>query len=408
MTSILDLIVIGGGPAGMITAGRAGSLGKKVLLLEKNPNVGKKLLITGGGRCNVTNTNTDLEGIYKKGGKYLHSTFSQFSIDQTLEFFHTRGMSTKVENNGRIFPTSNKSESVLNVLLTYLKESNVEIRCNSSVAEIRKENDVFQITLSNGEILQSKSCIVATGGLSHPETGSTGEGFRWLKGLGHKIIENDFALVPLSLSDQWAKDISGTTLDDVKVSVYCDDVKKFQNKGRILFTHFGISGPMILNLSKRIGSLINEGMVELRLDLFPTTDIGTLRTKLNDILKEESNKMIKNVLSYLIPQSLVPGVLEISNVNGDTHNHSLNRESRHRIIDTIKSIPLHVTSLMGADMAIISSGGVDINEVDFKTMESKVVKGLFLVGDVLDIDRPSGGYSLQLCWTTGYVAGSNA
>ncbi len=408
MTSILDLIVIGGGPAGMIAAGKAGSLGKKVLLLEKNPDVGKKLLITGGGRCNVTNTNTDLEGIYKKGGKYLHSAFSQFSIEQTLEFFHLRGMNTKVENNGRIFPTSNRSQSVLDVLLKYLEEGNVEIRCNSAVTSISKNDEVFSITLSDGTIFQSKSCLVATGGISHPETGSTGEGFKWLKSLGHNIIENDFALVPVALSDEWVKEISGATLDDIKVTVYCDSVKQFQNKGRVLFTHFGISGPMILNMSKRIGSLINEGMVELRIDLFPSTDIGTLRTKLNDILREESNKSIKNVLGSLIPKSLVPAILKISEVNGDTPNNNLNRESRHKIIDTVKNIPLHVTSLMGADMAIVSSGGVDINEVDFRTMESKIVKGLFLVGDVLDIDRPSGGYSLQLCWTTGYVAGSNA
>lgn len=392
----------------MIAAGRAASLGKKVIVLEKNSIVGKKLLITGGGRCNVTNTNTNLEEIFKKGGKYLHTTFSQFNTENTLEFFHSRGMETKVENNGRIFPRSNKSQSVLDVLVNYMKEGKVEVKTDSKVEKIEKSEDIFSVYLSSGEVIQSTSCIVSTGGKSHPETGSTGEGFKWLNNLGHKIIENDFALVPIALSDQWPKKLMGNTLDDIKISVYCDGVKKFQNKGRILFTHFGISGPMILNMSKKIGELISEGEVTMQIDLFPTTDIGTLRTKLNNSMMELNNMMLRNALRKLVPSFLIPAILEIGNIDGDQVNHSTRREIRHKIVDIIKGIPLNVHSLMGADKAIISSGGVDINEVDFKKMESKKIPNLFVIGDVLDIDRPSGGYSLQLCWTTGYVAGSHA
>lgn len=407
MENIFDVIIIGAGPAGMIAAGKAGSLGKKVLLLEKNPNIGKKLLITGGGRCNVTNTSTDLVKIYKESGRLLQSTFNIFGVQDTLELFQKYGLETKEEEHGRIFPKTNKSQSVLDVLIKYMKDGNVEIRCNSTVLSIQKIDEIFNIELSNGELLKSKSCIISTGGISHPETGSTGDGFKWLESLGHKIIQNDFALVPLSLSDDWAKKISGTAFDDIKITVLCDKERVFSSKGRILFTHFGISGPTILNMSKKIGELLHTGEVTLSLDFYPTTDIGSLRNKLNEILNKESNKMLRTSLSAIIPKSLIPAVLSIGNINPNLFNHSVTREIRYKIIDLIKNLPLHVISLMGADKAIVSSGGVDINEVDFTKMESKTVKNLFLVGDVLNIDRPSGGYSLQLCWTTGYVAGNS-
>jgi predicted Rossmann fold flavoprotein len=408
MNTEFDVIVVGGGPAGLMSAGRSAQLGKRVLILEKNEILGKKLLITGGGRCNVTNTNSNLEQIYKIAGKYLKTTFSQFNVENTLEFFHSNGMDTKIENAGRIFPKSNRSQSVLDVLLKYINQGSVTVELNANVLSIEKIDEVFQIEISSGIKYLAKSVIISTGGVSHPETGSTGDGFKWLSKLGHNIIKNDFALVPLALTDEWAKKLSGATLDDVKLSVFCDNVKKFQNKGRILFTHFGLSGPLVLNMSKKIGELLAEGEVTIQIDLFPTVDIGTLRTKLNEILKENSNKVLRNSLSQLFPKSLVPAVLEISNVDGYLFNHSIQREFRHKIVDTIKGIPIHVTSLMGADKAIVSSGGVDINEIDFKTMESKKIPRLYLVGDVIDIDRPSGGYSLQLCWTTGYVAGTHA
>jgi predicted Rossmann fold flavoprotein len=407
MQNIFDTIIIGGGPAGMIAAGRAGELGKRVLLLEKNPTLGNKLLITGNGRCNVTNIRTDLKEIYKESGKYLFTTFAQFNVEQTLKFFNDRGMATKVENAGRVFPTSDKAQSVLDVLKQYMHENGVEVRFSSAVSKITKECDSFQIQLKSGEVFIAKSCIVATGGLSHPETGSTGEGFEWLKSLGHKIVNNDFALVPLALKDSWPKQLSGLTLQDIKLTVFCDNKKTFFQKGKILFTHFGISGPTVLNMSKKVSALLQTGSVTIMLDLFPGVDHSAVRNNLNDLLQKESNKMIKNTLGSLLPASLVASALEVCQINGFTSNHSVSREARIKLVDFMKGIPLNVEGLMGSDKAIISSGGVDINEVDFKTMESKKVKNLFLIGDVLDIDRPSGGFSLQLCWTTGYVAGSN-
>jgi len=401
---IYDVVVIGGGPAGMISAGKASSLNKNVILLEKNPSLGNKLLITGGGRCNVTNINSDLKKIYKKAGKYLYSTYSQFNIEDTLDFFHNMGMDTKIEEYGRVFPISNRSQTVLGLLTDYMKKNNVKIECNTKVLKIEKENEIFNVYTDKG-IIYAKSCIVSTGGLSHPETGSTGDGFNWLRDLGHNIIKPNMALVPIALKEKYAKYMPGLALDDVKVTIYVDNIKEFAKRGRILFTHVGLSGPMILNMSKRIGELLNQGIVTISLDIYPSYDIGTLRKKLNDILMENNNKTIGNTLHKFIPKSLVNTILEVADIDSNIYCHSLKKESRYMIVDSIKNLRLTVNNLLGKDKAIVSSGGVDIDEINFNTMESKKIKGLYVVGDMLDIDRPSGGYSLQLCWSTGYVAG---
>lgn len=409
---IYDSIIIGGGPAGMMAAGRAAELGKKVLLLEKNPTLGKKLLITGGGRCNVTNNKTNIRTLaakYKKNDKFLFSAFSQFGVEQTLEFFHSRGMMTKEENDGRMFPVSDKAQSVYDVLVSYLKENAVEIKTNASVSGIVQDphTKIFSIKLKDKTEIQALSCIVATGGISHPETGSTGEGFLWLKKLGHTVIDNDFALVPIALKDAWAKKLGGVTLQDIKLTAFQKDKKQAVAKGKVLFTHFGMSGPTVLNMSKEIGDILPYGEVTIHLDLFPHLDHAALRTELQTHLIGESNKLIKNTLSHLIASSLVAPVLEMAQIPADTPNHSVSRESRLILVKLLKAIPLNVKGLLGADKAVISSGGVDLKEVNFKTMESRLVPGLYVIGDVLNIDRPSGGYSLQLCWTTGYVAASS-
>lgn len=409
---IWDVIVVGGGPAGMMAAGRAAQMGSSVLLLEKNPTLGKKLLISGGGRCNVSNNKTNIRILaekYKKDSKFLFSAFSQFAVSETLEFFHTRGMLTKEENEGRLFPVSDKSQSVLDVLTMYMQEYGVKIQTNVAVSSLTQNSDtkIFSIKTKNKNEFQSKSCIVATGGISHPETGSTGEGFNWLKKMGHTIIDNDFALVPIALKDAWAKKLSGVTLQNIRLTAYQKEKKQFVAKGKLLFTHVGISGPTVLNMSKEIGDILPYGPVTLFLDLFPHLDHAALRAELQNHLIEESNKLIKNTLAHVIASSLVAPILEMAQIAADTPNHSVTREQRLTLVKLLKAIPLNVKGLLGANKAIISSGGVDLKEVNFKTLESRIVSGLYLVGDVLNIDRPSGGYSLQLCWTTGYVAGSS-
>jgi len=381
------------------------------LLLEKNASLGKKLLITGGGRCNVTNNKVEVRTMlskYKNNDQFLFSAFTQYSVKTTLAFFNGRGMATKEENEGRIFPVSDSARSVWDVLVKYMKEGGVKVETGAEVTGLSFDPGTRQIVIkTKGKEIFAKSCVVAVGGTSRPETGSTGEGFRWLKKLGHTIIENDFALVPVALSDAWAKKLGGVTLKDIKLTTFQNGKKQASSKGKILFTHFGVSGPTVLNMSKEIGELLKYGEVVIELDLFPSTDLGALRKKLQELLTKENNKKLKNVLGKLVPASLASALLGIAKINGETANHSVSAQSRKELVALMKAVPLHVSGLLGADKAIVSSGGVAPQEVNFKTMQSRLVPNLYLVGDVLNIDRPSGGYSLQLCWTTGFVAGSS-
>jgi len=410
---IWDVVVVGGGPAGMMAAGRAGARGASVLLLEKNDRVGKKLLTTGGGRCNVLNNKPDVRTLLAKyvgSDKFLFSAFSQYGVKETLEFFNSRGMVTKEENDGRMFPVSDSARSVWQVMVDYMKEGGVEVRKNVTVKGLSfdKEKEIIEISVSSQkEAIRARQCVVSTGGTSHPETGSTGDGLKWLESLGHKIVKNDFALVPVVLSDSWAKKLSGLALSDIKVGLYCDGVRKSAHIGRVLFTHFGLSGPMILNLAWEIGEMMNTGEVVLSLDLFPKLDEGALRRQIQEYLVLDSNKKIKNVVGAVIPATIVSSILKLAEFDGETPCHSVTSEERKRLVGVLKNIPLHVKGLLGSNKAIVSAGGVALEEVDFKTMQSRLIKRLYLVGDILNINRPSGGYSLQLCWTTGFVAGEN-
>lgn len=404
----------------MMAAGRAAERGKRVLLLEKNAELGKKLLISGGGRCNITNNKPDvrlMQAQYSDSGKFLAAPFTEFGVSQTLEFFRKRGLYTVEENDGRLFPSTFRSESVRVVLERYMTEGAVTIKKDAEVIGIAHEDGKFTISLKQSESIKAANCILSTGGLSRPETGSTGEGFKWLESLGHTIVQSDMALVPLALHDGWPRAASGVSLPDIKLTVFQGSKKQFVQRGKILFTHVGISGPTVLNMSKKIGALLREsealeyqegsGEVVIMLDLFPTLDHGAMRERLQDLLVTQSNKMLKNVIADLIPPSLVEPLFSSVNIDGATFSHSVRTETRKSLVALLKAVPLHVAGLLGKDKAVISSGGVSLDEIDWKMMRSLKVPGLYIVGDVLNIDRPSGGYSLQLCWTTGYIAGSS-
>jgi predicted Rossmann fold flavoprotein len=262
--------------------------------------------------------------------------------------------------------------------------------------------------LKSGKTIKAKSFILATGGKSRPETGSTGDGFLWLKDLGHKVIESSASLVPIKIKEDWVKKLQGVSVTDVKITVLQNGEKQNIQKGKILFTHFGLSGPTILNLSYDIGQLLKDTPVKLSLDIVPSLDPGQLNQKLQDIFKEKTNKKFKNSLDNLIPKALVPTVVELSKIDPDKQSNSVTREERLALIKLLKDIQVTVDGLLGVEKAIITSGGVSLDEVDWKTMSSRLYTNLYLVGDILNIDRPSGGYSLQLCWTTGFVAGSNS
>jgi predicted Rossmann fold flavoprotein len=409
---VWDVIVMGGGPAGMMAAGTAAKKGRSVILLEKNESLGRKLLITGGGRCNVTNSEFDVRKFlekFKTNGKYLFSAFSKWGVKETLDFFHQRGMETKVENELRTFPISNSAVSVWNVLVEYMKENNVTVLSHSPVKEITKVNDkLVGVKLKNNKIIRGKNIIVATGGTSRPETGSTGDGYKWLKDLGHVVVDPLPSLVPIAVRDPWVKRLSGVTLKDIKLTVFQNGEKQEWVKGKILFTHVGISGPTVLNMSKDVGELLKYGDVIISLDLLPQEDYGTLNLKLQELFKKHDKKKFKNALSNLIPSSIIPIVVELSQIDPELSCNKISRENRLGLVQLLKGITMTVDKLLGVEKAIISSGGVILDEVDFKTMRSRLYENLYLVGDILNIDRPSGGYSLQLCWTTGYVAGISA
>ncbi|MDD2766554.1 MAG: aminoacetone oxidase family FAD-binding enzyme [Candidatus Moranbacteria bacterium] len=412
-----DVIVIGGGPAGMMAAGRAAQCGARVLLLEKNSSLGQKLLITGGGRCNVTNAEFDIHlflAKFKGSAKFLYSPFAQFGVEKTLDFFHSYDMPTKIEAEKRVFPVTDKSQSVFDVLTKYMTEGNVEMHLGVTVTGFAMGDGIIEgVLLGNGECLRAHAYILATGGKSHPETGSTGDGFTWLREIGHTIIESQAILVPVITKEKWVHDLSGVSLAEAKLSFFQNDASGKRKKilpqkiGKILFTHFGLSGPLVLNMSKSISEFLQYGPVTLALDLLPQMDYGMIDKKLQEIFEENKNKKIKNVLDEIIPTSFVPALLERAKIDGEKAVNALSREERFSLGRGAKEMSMTVTGLLGAEKAIVTSGGVALSEVDFRTMRSRLYPNLYCVGDILNIDRPSGGYSLQLCWTTGYVAGTS-
>ncbi len=412
---IYDAIVIGGGPSGMMAAGRAAERGLRVLLLEKNDTLGKKLLITGGGRCNVTNAEMDTRVLldkFKDNGKYLFSAFSKWGVQESLDFFHLREMATKIENEKRVFPVTDKAQSVWDVLVGYIKKSGVEVLSNSEVTGLLKEDGkIMGVKLKGKKVLLAKSVVLATGGKSRPETGSTGDGFVWLKDVGHTVIEPQAVLVPVSLKDEWIKRLQGATFQNIRLTLYQNGQKQESSAGKknskLLFTHFGISGPTVLNMSQDIGELLKYGEVVVGLDLFPDYGHDKVNTMLMDLFAKENKKKLKNALSTLVTSTMAAVIVELSGIDPDTTNSNVSREQRIKLISLLKLLPMNVKELLGTDKAIVTSGGVSLDEVDFKTMQSRLFPNLYLVGDILNIDRPSGGYSLQLCWTTGFVAGES-
>ena len=406
-----DVVIIGGGPAGLMAACSAGEAGAKVLVLEKNDELGKKLLISGGGRCNLTNANPNHREFVSKFGKkgnFLYSPFSIFGVPETIKFFNDLGVSTKVEPSFRVFPESDNSEEILNALIDKAKSLGVEFQLSAEVKKINtKSGRLISVALTSGEKIEAKSFILTTGGMSHPETGSTGDGFAWLKELGHKVIKPNPALVPIKTKESWVSNLAGLTVDDAGISVWQNNKKVFAKKGRVLFTHVGLSGPTILNMSKNVGDLLEYGEVKIALDFFAGVGLDQMHEMVLDIFAKNLNKKIKNLVFPEVPGKIYELMLKQLEINPDWDVNEVKREERLALIEKFKKFEMTLDSLLGADKAIVTSGGLDLSEVNFKTMGSNLYDNLFFAGDILDFDRPSGGYSLQLCWTTGYLAGKS-
>ncbi len=408
---IYDLIVIGGGASGMMAAGRAAERGKSVLLLEKNKKLGEKLKITGGGRCNITNAEEDEHILLKKYGSaepYLYSPFSQFGVGDTFKFFERRGLPLVVQAQNRVFPLTEKAIDVFKILEKYLTDGGVEVKTGQTVTNLIKENGKLTSVTVGTTTYRAHNFILATGGLSHPETGSTGDGFNWLEKLGHSVVLPSPTVVPLAIEDKWIKNLAGVSLAETKLTFTVNGIKNFTKKGPLLFTHFGLSGPLVLNSSGKVADLLHEGPVMVLVDLFPTLDLGACERWLLDIFDKNKNRSFKNVLKEFLSPVLASGLVAsgILPIEADKKTNSITKEERKSLVRMLKALPFTVKGLMGFDRAVVTDGGVLVGEVDMKTMRSNLTSNLYLTGDILHISRPSGGYSLQLCWTTGYVAGS--
>lgn len=407
-----DVIVIGGGASGMMAAGRAAERGKRVLLVEKNPALGAKLNITGGGRCNITNAQRDVQQLLSRYGDakpFLFSAFSQFGVADTCAFFESRGLPLREQAHGRVFPLSERADDVTRVLSEYLRRGGVAVRTSASVERLNILDGTVSSISIGGQKLTASSYILATGGLSHPETGSTGDGFSWLGMLGHAVQQPTPTIVPIAVEDAWVKKLAGATLHAVRISVMLNGTRMFVLKGDVLCTHFGLSGPLILNAAGKIADLLHEGEVTMTVDLYPDEDIGALDARITSAFDAQKNKSLKNVWNTFAPSGTGHALLPLlHDSESDVKVHSITKVQRRRIVDLLKALPISVTGLMGYDRAVVADGGVALEDIDMRTMRSKRIGNLFVTGDLLHISRPSGGYSLQLCWTTGFVAGTNA
>lgn len=407
-----DLIVVGAGPAGMMAALVAARAGKQVLLLEKNPELGRKLAITGGGRCNILNAEPDTKVLlaqYGPAAKFLHSPFAQFGMEATWDFFHTDGLPLTVEDRQRAFPASKSAPDVVAWFTEQLAAASVELRTDCTVTAIHtSEGSVTSLETTVGRYT-ADAYILATGGTSHPDTGSTGEGLQWLATIGHTVCPPTPALVPVVMKDTWVKQLSGTSVFAEVTFVSNANQEKVVGKGDILFTHFGLSGPTILNKASAVQKLLQSGEVTATIDLFPGSDTAKLQQWWHEQLQQQQNKVVKNALRHIVPAGMAKGIARLLPEELlCTKVHSVRREQRRELLELLRALPGTVTATKGEDWSIVADGGVDLREVDTATMRSHLYTNLYLTGDMLHINRPSGGYSLQLCWTTGYVAGLHA
>ncbi|HEX8994177.1 MAG TPA: aminoacetone oxidase family FAD-binding enzyme, partial [Candidatus Paceibacterota bacterium] len=371
---IYDVIVIGGGASGMMAAGRAAELGKRVLLLEKNKELGKKLSITGGGRCNILNAEEDerlLLSRYGGAAKFLHSAFSQFGMKEAYAFFESRALPIKVEAFSRAFPESEHASDVVAALVRYMQTGNVDVRTGVAVGKLHaEEGRITRIETSAGE-LRAQAFVLATGGVSHPETGSTGDGFAWLRELGHTIAEPTPTIVPLKTKETWVKRFAGVSVPETKVTFFVTGEKKFTRSGPLLFTHFGIGGPTILNSAGKVADLLHEGTVSVGIDVFPGVDSGALDKKLTGIFDANKNKLLRNALRELAPPGTSDMLLSlVPNIDPETKAHSVRKEDRRAIITLAKRIPLTIAGLMGFDRAVVADGGLPLTDIDTRTMRS--------------------------------------
>ena len=406
-----NVIIIGGGAAGMMAAITAASNGHKVTLYEKNEKLGKKLFITGKGRCNFTNAG-DAEDIFNSvvtNKKFLYSAFNGFSNYDTMGFFDELGLKFKVERGNRVFPESDHSSDVIGVLSRRMKQLGVDVELNTQVEEIITQDGRFKAVklvdaYNKKRMVSSDKLIIATGGNSYQSTGSNGDGYRFAKTLGHEVTPILPALVPFIVKEEWERDLQGLSLKNVNVTIYDDKKIIYSDFGEMLFTHFGVSGPTVLSASSYAAKIIKNRPLKLVIDLKPALDEQQLDERILRDFEEFKNKSFKNSLDKLLPKKMIPVIVELSNINPDKKIHDITKQERAGLVNLIKNLTLTLTGLRGFNEAIITQGGVSVKQINPTTMESKLVKNVFFAGEVIDVDAVTGGFNLQIAWSTAYAA----
>jgi len=406
-----DVIVIGGGPAGIFAAGFAARQGASVLLLEKNRRCGAKLLITGKGRCNITNAEEDprrFSEAFGHSGKTLLTALYAFGVSDTINFFEERGLQLNVERGGRVFPAKGKASDVQKVLNRFINESGVELKTSCRVKNIELKGEIIVAVETTSGRFCADRFVVATGGLSYSETGCDGDGYRWAKQTHHSLITPEPALIPIQLAESWTAELSTFNLKNIHISVWLDNKIVTERFGEAFFTADGIGGPIILDMSSQIRTALKRGTVELRLDLKPAVTADLFDKRLQRELAAYGNKDFRNSLGNLLPKDMIPLFLRLSGIAPDKKCHSITRGERGKLLSLFKELPLKVTAVSGFKKAIITAGGVSLKDINMRTMCSKKVLNLYFSGEMIDLDGPTGGYNLQVCWSTGYLAGMNA
>lgn len=420
------VMIVGGGPAGMFAAITAAQNGHAVTLVEKNEKLGKKLYITGKGRCNITNA-SDMDNLFSNvmtNSRFLYSAFYAFDSQQVIDFFEQNGLKTKVERGNRVFPVSDHSSDVIAVLQKVLKEQNVEILLQKEVQSLltepyvtaaaeeqKKKKECSQIIkgirLSDGSTIKADRVILATGGFSYQTTGSTGDGYRFAKKVGHSVTDIRPSLVPFLAEEDYVTGMQGLSLKNIKVQIYDEKKLLFEEFGEMLFTHFGVSGPLVLSASAAIKPAQAAKKLSMFIDLKPALTVEQLDHRILREFEEAKNKQFKNSIGKLFPAKMNPVMLELSGIDPEKKVNEITREERQRFVKLIKAFPVTLNGMRDFNEAIITRGGINVKEVNPSTMESKLVKDLYFCGELLDVDAMTGGYNLQIAWSTGYLAGSS-
>lgn len=425
------ILVVGGGAAGMLAAIMAARNKKKVELFEKNEKLGKKIFITGKGRCNITNA-SDLENIFANivtNSKFMYSSLYSFTNEDAIQFFEELGLRTKVERGNRVFPVSDHSSDVISSLEREMRRLGVKIHLSTEVVKILEKDGCFTgVTLADGDFIEGSAVIVATGGLSYPSTGSTGDGYRFAKEFGHEITPRYPSLVSMHLQEEHAKELQGLSLRNIEITVTAgkpvnmekepeaekkvkkrkkipDGKELYRAFGEMLFTHFGVSGPVILSGTSLLLPYLNECELLLHLDLKPALSYEQLDARILRDFEEYKNKQFKNSLDHLLPQKLIGIIITLSEIAPDKQVNAITKEERTRLVECLKNMTFHIARFGGYNEAVVTKGGIKVKEIDPTTMESKLIKGVYFVGEVLDLDALTGGYNLQIAWSTGVAAG---